>query len=92
MSEASYERIQRLVIPMVRERSREPGDAWDVAAAELMVLAPSAARIPSADEIAKTIDPQAFDPPNDWTLGNVKAAQKRARIIADRVFALLATT
>jgi len=89
MSEATNERIQRLVIPMVQQRSREPGDAWHVTALELAMLAREAKSLPSADQIAKAIDPTAFDPPNDWTLGNVKSAQKRARDIADRVVALL---
>ncbi|MDR6826501.1 hypothetical protein J2X48_000695 [Bosea sp. BE271] len=33
------ELIRRLVIPMVRERSREPGDAWDQAERVLSALA-----------------------------------------------------
>ena len=90
MSEATHHRIERLVIPMVQQRSREPGDVWHVAAMELSRLSREAKALPSADDIAKVIDPIAFDPPNDWTLGNVKAAQKRARDVADRVVALLA--
>lgn len=46
-------------------------------------------QLPSADQIAKVIDPVAFDPPNHWTLGTVKAAQKHARDRAERLLLLL---
>lgn len=39
MSETNdRELVERIVLPMVAERSREPGDAWDQAAAALRRL------------------------------------------------------
>ena len=79
------ELIERIVVPMVQERSREPGDAWDAAAKALM-RRPQ--RMPDRDEIARAIDAEPFDPPNHWTLGNVKAGLVMARRKADAVLAL----
>lgn len=88
MSEAAT-RIRAIVIPMVSERSREPGDAWDIAAKELMQLTRADTReFPSLDQIAEAIDPTPFNPPMHLTLGNVAAGKEMARRAANRVLAL----
>lgn len=81
--------IRRMVIPMVDERSREPGDAWDIASKGLVRITQTDDReFPSLDQIAEAIDPTPFNPPMHWTLGNVAAGKEMARRAAKRVLAL----